>query len=33
MNKDYKEKIKENHKKVIEVFDNFNKLICNLVGN
>lgn len=33
MNKDYKEKLKENHEKVIEVFDKFNKLICDLVGN
>lgn len=33
MNKDYKEKIKENHKKVIQVFDKFNKLICGLMGN
>lgn len=33
MNENYKEKLEKNHKNVIEVFDNFNKLICDLVNN
>lgn len=33
MNEDYKERLKENHKNVIEVFDKFNQLICDLVSN
>ena len=33
MNENYKEKIKENHKNVIEVFDKFNKLIFNLIND
>lgn len=33
MNENYKERLKENHKNVVEVFDKFNQLICGLVSN
>lgn len=33
MNENYKEKLKENHKNVIEVFDKFNQLIYDLINN